>query len=345
MMLKSNQKIINAYYHPTTVVFLDDHQAFLDSIPLALNTHVAYQAFIDPTAAIDYINGHTQYQPLLEQDFLSTNNDSSYHYKLDRKSILHKTLDHKRFSEPSVLITDYAMSGTGYNGLDVCNAIENPYVKKILLTGVADEEVAIEALNNKVIDYYLKKSTQDILPKINELIRHYQQDYFNEMTRVVREGLKASSPLIDDPAVVGYFFALIRQKNIVEYHLHTELSPASLDFFMFNEQGEKHRLLLLNKEDMKVHKEVATDAGAPEALLRVLDSSSSLPLFPTLDGFYHPNIGSDWQKYCYPSTKIHGKEPYLATFIQETNTPPQQGTQAASLQQYFQDNTALNSTT
>lgn len=342
-MLKPNQKIINAYYHPTSVVFLDDHQAFLDSVPLALEANVAYQSFVDPQKAIAYINGHTQYRPLLEQDLQLTDSGQSYHYKLDSESILHKTLDNKRFSEPSVLITDYAMPGSNYNGLDVCNAIDNPYVKKILLTGVADEQIAIEALNNKVIDYYLKKNSQDILPKINELIQQYQQDYFNDMTRVVREGLKVSSPLIDDPAVVGYFFDFIEQKNIVEYHLYTESSPASLDFLLLDEQGKRHRLLLLNKEDIKAHRDVAADAGAPDALLKTLDSLSSIPLFPSLDGFYHPDMTSDWQNHFYPSTKIHGQEDYLATFIQETAPFPKQTEQSVSLQEYLQGNMATTS--
>lgn len=335
MMLKPNTKMINAYYHPTTVVFLDDHQPFLDSIPLALEENVAYQTFSDPRKAIDYINDHTQYHPLVEKDASWTDDHSSYHYKLDVESILHKTQDGKRFSEPSILITDYAMPGYNYNGLDVCEAIDNPYVKKILLTGVADEHIAIEALNNKVIDYYLKKNAQDILPQINELIQRYQQTYFRDMTRVVREGLKLTSPLIDDPAIVGYFFALIEQENIVEYHLLTELSPASLDFLMQDALGNSHRLLLSTQDDIKTHRDVAADAGAPVALLKALENPSNLPLFPSLDGFYHPDLEANWQQYFYPSTKIHGKEPYLAAFIQATDTYHKPKAQYASYQQHL----------
>jgi hypothetical protein len=43
--MNANKKIIDVYYHPTTVVFLDDHQAFLESIPLALEDSVAYKTF------------------------------------------------------------------------------------------------------------------------------------------------------------------------------------------------------------------------------------------------------------------------------------------------------------
>ncbi|SBS36695.1 Response regulator receiver domain protein [Marinomonas spartinae] len=334
-MLKHNKKKINAYYYPTTVVFLDDHQAFLDSIPLALEANVVYQAFSNPQDAVNYINSHTQYHPLMEKDVSWADDHSCYHYKLDVTSIFHQTHEDKRLYEPSVLITDYAMPGNDYNGLDVCQSIDNPYVKKILLTGVADEQVAIEALNNKLIDYYLKKSAQDILPQINELIQRYQQDYFGDMTRVIREGLKVTSPLIDDPAIEEYFFALIEQENIVEYYLCTEFSPASLDFLMINAMGKRHKLLLFTQDDIKTHRDVAADAGAPAALLTALENPSSLPLFPSLDGFYHPDLEENWQQYIYPITKIYGygEESYLAAFIQTIDIPQIQKAPSVSSQQ------------
>lgn len=324
-MLQPDQKKINAYFHPTTVVFLDDHQAFLDSIPLALKADTIYQSFLHPQQAIQYINDNTQHHPALEKDNQWSLNGSDYHYKFDCKSILHKTLNQQRFSEPSVLVTDYAMPGSDYNGLDVCKAINNPYIKKVLLTGVADEHIAIEALNNKVIDFYLKKNVQDVLPKINQLIEKYQQDYFNDMNRVLREGLTLQSPLVEDPAVVDYFFSLMKQKDIVEYHLHTELSPSSADFLLLDNSGKRYRLLLLTKEDIKVHKEIAIDAKAPSGLLKLLDKPTSIPLFPSMDGFYHPNIEDSWQDFFYPCVKIKGEDNYLAAFIEECNiiTPKQ----------------------
>lgn len=336
-LMNTNKKIIDVYYHPTTVVFLDDHQAFLESIPLALEESVAYQTFSNPQKAIDYINGHTQYRPLLEKDLLWTDNNSPYHYKLDTKSILHKTLDNKRFSEPSILITDYAMPGSNYNGLDVCNAIDNPYVKKILLTGVADEQIAIEALNNKVIDYYLKKNAQDILPQVNELIQRYQQSYFSDMTRVIREGLTMNRALIDDPAIVGYFFALIKQEGIVEYHLQAESSSSSLDFLMLDEHGKGYRLVIFDSEDLENHAEVAADADAPEALLEALKQKSQAPIFPSLDGFYHPDMEPNWQNYFYPSKKIGSEKIYIAIFVDEAEIHPMSSKKDIfSFQQYMQ---------
>jgi len=338
MMLNFNKKMIDAYYHPTTVVFLDDHQAFLNSIPLALEANVAYQTFVDPTAAIDYINTRTQYRPLVENDkgWLS-DTPYSYHYKLDVESILHKTHDGDRFSEPSILVTDYAMPGQSYNGLDVCQAINNPYVKKILLTGVADEQIAIEALNNKIIDYYLKKSDLNVFAQINRLIDRYQQEYFNDMTRVIRESLKVSCPLIDDPAIVEYFFSIIEQKNIVEYHLNTHSNSASLDFLLLDECGNTHRLLILNQDDIKAHSELAADSNAPEMLIIALEKHDKVPLFSSLDGFYHPDRQEDWQKYLHPCVQIVGQETYLASFIHAKDIPSTfQTEQCFSFQQYLQ---------
>ncbi|NVK74541.1 MAG: response regulator [Oceanospirillaceae bacterium] len=347
MMLNSDKKMIDAYYHPTTVVFLDDHQAFLNSIPLALEANVAYKPFIDPKAAINYINGRTQYQPLVEKDDSWADNHVSYHYKLNVESILNKTHDGQRFSEPSILVTDYAMPSHDYNGLDVCKAIDNPYVKKILLTGVADEQIAIEALNNKVIDYYLKKSTQNVFTQVNQLIHRYQQEYFHDMTRVIRESLKVSCPLIDDPEIVAYFFAIIEQENIVEYHLNIESKAASLDFLMVDEQGKSHRLLILNQDDLRAHRDVATDVNAPEALLDALQNQTKVPLFSSTDGFYHPDMQTNWEKYLHSSTRIDGRESYIASFISEVDINPTltNTTRIFSFLQYLQNDTSAGSLT
>lgn len=317
MMLNSNKKVIEAYYHPTTVVFLDDHQAFLDSIPLALEANVAYETFVNPQDAIQYINGHTQYSTLVEKDANWADSNALYHFKIDLESIQHKTDCNERFSEPSILVIDYSMPGQNQNGLDVCKAIDNPYVKKILLTGVADEQIAIEALNNKVIDYYLKKSAPEVFTQINQLINHYQQEFFRDMTRVTRESLKVSSPMIDDPALVEHFFNIIEQEKIVEYHLNIDSNAASLDFLMLDEQGRKHRLLILNKDDIRAHTELAEGSNAPIDLLDALQHQTKVPLFPSVDGFYHPDLEASWQKCLHPSIEINGEEPYQLSFIHE----------------------------
>ncbi|ADZ92935.1 response regulator transcription factor [Marinomonas mediterranea] len=315
-MLKPKKKVINAYYHPTTAVFLDDHRAFLNSVPLALEDDIAYQAFSTPHNALEYINNHTCHDSLIQKNDFITDGSKAHHYTLNAAIIESKARFNERFAEPSVLITDYALSGYDLNGLEVCESIKHPNVKKVLLTGVADEQIAIEALNNKVIDYYIKKSSPDVFKLVNQLIHQYQQDYIRETTQVIHESLKLSKPLIEDPAIIEYFYSILKQHHTFEYQVLIESTASSLDFLLLDESAQVKRLLVLDPDDLAVHVEVAQDAHADDELLDELRSGNKIPFFPTADGFYHPDIKKEWENYLHPCVEIVGeKATYLAAFI------------------------------
>ena len=46
---------LTPYFHPTTVVFVDDNQSFLDSLDLELPVGWAYRCFTDPLEAFDFL--------------------------------------------------------------------------------------------------------------------------------------------------------------------------------------------------------------------------------------------------------------------------------------------------
>ncbi|PCH63737.1 MAG: response regulator [Gammaproteobacteria bacterium] len=307
----SNQ--VNVCYYPTTAVFLDDHRTFLNSLPLVIGEDIAMVPFIKPEHAIDYINEKIGSNPICRQDCVTSDmecndgNDADFILKLNVTGIPKKVTDKNRFMEPSVLVVDYDMPGQ--NGLEVCRAIKNPYVKKILLTGVANESIGLEALNDNTIDYYIKKNTPNVFSKINDLIRKYQLQYFHELSSVVRGTLKTACHFMDDEKFKVYFLNLIQDNKIVEYYFNkgSDVDPCS--FTLATGAGRTYRLRIHSDELFEEHIEIASDADAPDELVSMLHQRTHFLDISSFDFYYNDTV-KNWQKYLCEVMKIEGQENY-----------------------------------
>ncbi|AHE66069.1 response regulator containing a CheY-like receiver domain and an HTH DNA-binding domain [Legionella oakridgensis ATCC 33761 = DSM 21215] len=201
---------IPACYFPSTVLFLDDSRDFLLNFVLQLDEGVAYRIFDNPNKTLDYIhNKHCELE-LLNQDGLSEYSDSrrfdliNHTLDLDLAAIHAEVYNPHRFSEISVVVVDYAMPGM--NGLEFCRRIENSNIKKILLSGQADEHLAIEAFNEGLIHRYIKKSDVNAIELITQSIYELQFQYFQAMSDTIVRMLSFMPPrCLQDREFVGFF--------------------------------------------------------------------------------------------------------------------------------------------
>ena len=131
---------LTPYFHPTTVVFVDDNQSFLSSLDLELPVGWAYRSFTDPLEAFDFLEQPAALPPIVERCF-SVQEASGFSptIHLDVSAIEQEINHVERFERISVAVIDYAMPSL--NGLELCEQMTDPWVRKALLTGVADEIV------------------------------------------------------------------------------------------------------------------------------------------------------------------------------------------------------------
>ena len=178
-------------YYPTTIVLVDDSMDFLNNLSLQLDPQLAYQLYGSPLQALDGINTSSSNKPLYER-CLSPYRDyseiASFYsaqqvFVLDFGRIGNQVYNAQRFSEIAVAVVDYDMPEM--NGLEFCQAINNPYIKKILLTGKADERVAVEAFNRGIIDRFIMKSDAQAAEKINAMVGHLQYQYFENIAHTI----------------------------------------------------------------------------------------------------------------------------------------------------------------
>ncbi len=206
---------INLFQHPTTTVYIDDSTAFLYSITLGVD-HQPFRSFSDPFAGLDYVE---RFARNYEFDSSKQNTEEANN-KLGQNFghlTQHKLKNSSRFAEPSVVVVDYSMPQL--NGLDLCSRIQNPYIKKVLLTGVADEKIAIKALNSQLIDFYISKSEASLSQELHRIISHLRDRYFQDIygwTKDVR--LRDCVPYLYDSDFADFFEDVSEQLNIVEHY-------------------------------------------------------------------------------------------------------------------------------
>lgn len=302
-------------YFPSTALFLDDSRDFLLNFVLQLDESVAYRTFDSPRKALDYVHNKRCELELLSQHCLSeyteakncplTNNTTN----LNLAAIYAEVYNPHRFSEISVVVVDYAMPGM--DGLEFCRRIENSNIKKILLTGQADEKLAIAAIDEGLIHRYIKKSDINAAALITKSIYDLQLQYFQAMSEMVVRMLSVTSPsCLHDKKFANFFRQLREEKGITEYYLVDN----SGSFFMLDDDANVSFLIVRNAADIHAHYDWALDNGASEEILEQIASGKKIP------GFWHASSSTlrweDWADCLVPATQFVSDETYYYAYLQ-----------------------------
>lgn len=274
-----NQSIPTCYF-PSTALFIDDSQDFLLNFVLQLDEKVAYRIFDSPFLALDYIKKKRSELDFLSQRCISEYTEAkncpiaNHTVNLDLAAIHAEMYNPRRFSEVSVVVVDYAMPGM--DGLEFCRQLEQTNIKKILLTGQADEALAIEAFNEGLIDRYVKKSDPQATALITKNIYELQQQYFQAMSEMIIRMLAVSYPsCLEDKAFADFFHKLIADNNICEFYL----ADHSGSFVLLDEDATVSYLMVKTQADLRASYDMALDSQASEAVLDSIESGTKIPTF------------------------------------------------------------------
>ncbi len=307
------QNEIPPFYFPTTVVFIDDSPDFLANLSLQLDAGLAYRLYDSPAEALAVLNGAPA-EPSLAERFFSVSRHGeelpfSHHViDLNLDAIAREVHNEHRFEQVSVVVVDYDMPEI--DGLELCRRLGNPTLKKVLLTGKADEKVAVQAFNQGLIDRFILKQDPDVIPVLNRAIVDLQLAYFESLGRTVMDTLALGShAFLRDPVFAEEFRQICNRLDIVEFYL-TALPEGIL---MLDADGVASLLIVQTEEDMLSHYEIAYDQAAPPPLLSALKSNRMVPYFWQTGGEYGPDC--DWQSCLYPATELKGRDWYYYAVV------------------------------
>ncbi len=303
-------------YFPSTVYFIDDSRDFLLNFVLQLDENLAYRIFDSPFDALKQLSAQRSSSTQLSQRCISEYTEAencpltNHTINVDLASIHAEIYNPHRFSEVSVVVVDYAMPGM--NGLEFCERMGDTSIKKILLTGQADEKIAIQAFNDGLIDRYIKKSDPGVTSLITKSIAKLQKEYFQDMSQLISRMLSLNSPsCLKDNKFNHFFKQLCEDNNIVEFYLMDN----SGSFLMLDEDADVSCLIIKNEADLRSHYDIALDNGASNDILTQLKHGEKIPAFVASGLSAEWN---DWSSCLLPASKLQGEDTYYYAYVKDS---------------------------
>lgn len=294
------------FYHPTTVAVIDDSSSYLANIRLQLSKDFPTVLFDDSKEALsilkardnsNHINEFIKITPNdMEHDDCSISNSRTVNVNLS--NLYKKIYDNNRFENIVASLVDFDMPYI--DGIEFCSqlGVFNRRLKKIMLTGKADNNIAVKAFNNGTIDKFIIKGTDDSRDSLLSVLKNQTQKYFSDLSKSLQNELLISpdSPIIND-YYLNIFERTKQQSNFVEYYL--------LDLFgsfLFLDKYAQPTILLVRTEaDIDSYCKIATDSCAPKSIVEKLHSRSHLLYLHTEDDYN--TSPEEWDRFLYPSAR------------------------------------------
>ncbi len=300
---------VPVYRHPALTILVDDNQSFLDSVAFQLQPARAPKLFDNPTTALAWVREAYRGVSTPSQSISVEYDDQFLSFErrivaVDVDRIYRQVMNPRRFCVPAVIVIDYAMPQM--DGVAFCEQLADLPCKKILLTGQADDSIAIAAFNRGTIDRFIKKGAQDALDQLDTAIDELEHAFFRTQSGTMTDLLaRHSFSFLSEPAVAALIGRVCAQYGFVEYYLFAD--PSGIVFI--DMQGKATLMVVETEAGLLAHLEAARDAGAPSSFLDALGELRVLPYFPDT-GVYVDAIGADWLSYCLPAQQCQGRQQY-----------------------------------
>jgi CheY-like chemotaxis protein len=187
------------FHTPGTIVFLDDDPDYLDMLALVLPAHWQVELYLRPQDCIARLQAEP---PIWEADAWTQQQI------IDRwragmpliPQILKYWDDSRRYTLARVLVVDYSMPAM--DGLQVLDNIVDWPGARVLLTGQADEQIAVNAFNRGLIDQFIAKQSPDISRRLIEALERLLTTTSERQSRSWRATLSPDQlALLRNPSV------------------------------------------------------------------------------------------------------------------------------------------------
>ena len=158
------------YRRPGTVIFLDDDIDYLEMLAEVMPDNWFVHLMLRPVACIDMLLEETTFRELdlwRQQQIINRWRDGA--------SLIPQILKYwredgiARFTLAQVCVVDYSMPAM--SGLKVLDALAHWSGSRILLTGRADEQLAVSAFNSGLIQQFIPKQSPDIRERLTSAIQ------------------------------------------------------------------------------------------------------------------------------------------------------------------------------
>ncbi|MDB5900687.1 MAG: putative response regulator, atypical CheY [Ramlibacter sp.] len=258
------------FHRPGTVVFLDDDPDYLEMLALVLPRQWHLQLFMRPTDCIAYL---LREPPFWEAD--AWNQQQLIELWREGKPLIPQILGYwsrytERYALSRVCVVDFSMPGM--DGLQALAELGDWPGSRVLLTGQADEQVAVRAFNRGLIDQFIPKQTPDISRRLVEAVERLLFTAHARHSTTWRSTLKQEqSALLRAPGVDAWLAAYCAKHWVEHVLIGDPFGVLGMDA-----QGKIGWLQLETREGLVAMAELAELAGVPSSGVEEIRSGAKL---------------------------------------------------------------------
>jgi CheY-like chemotaxis protein len=200
---------------PKRIVYVDDDGAFLDALRRIMPKHA--REFRDsPRLTLEAIHGEMPYWRAIELLLANAHESRDTPGGEARMYVKRYFQDWRRFHMTGVLIVDYNMPGM--TGIDLVRELDDCPARRVLLTGVADAEVAVRAFNQGLIQKFIPKSTPNLNREITNSANEMHRSVCEHLGHLMRGTLTGEQvELLHERSVVDGLERKLEELGWIEY--------------------------------------------------------------------------------------------------------------------------------
>lgn len=209
--------LFSLYRRPGGVVFLDDDPDYLEMLAVVMPLHWYARLFLRP---VDCINTLQQEPPLWEAD--AWQQQEIINRWREGAPLIPQILQYwredgtARFALTQVCVVDYSMPAM--SGLRALSELTNWSGSRVLLTGRADEQLAVSAFNRGLIEQFIPKQSPDIRLRLTEAIQHLLNSPNPRQQQTWRATLlREQHALVCDPRIAQTLEELAAKQGWIEH--------------------------------------------------------------------------------------------------------------------------------
>ena len=302
------------FYYPSTIAWVDDDQLFLEAAANALGNLHPLMMFTTPQECLAFFDHYTALLPAM--NFLRGCTDHESYDIIDHmpvdlnvQTLVELRECRERNQEVSVIVVDYKM--LDINGIELCRKLQSLPMKKILLTGEADEQKAVAAFNEGIIDCFISKASLTLTDDIEFHLKRLTQEYFCDRTRSLLAYLEADKHLpLSDQKFIDFFKSWCDIHFISEYYLLDKHG----NFILFDKMGARSHFVIHTEQALNAFVELYNDDRETMSFTQAVAQRKKIPFFGEGKDSWQVEI-PDWLE-CFHSPQVfQGRERYYWAVI------------------------------
>lgn len=252
-----------AYYHPATVCFAHGADGYLRRATRNSTEHWLPAHFDAAEGALLRANAPLSREPLVERCFSPPATPATDARRTIDLGVLAQEIRHiERFSQVSVLVLDWP--DCTESGIAFLGQVENPTVKRLLLTREFDARAAVTGFNDGLLDGYLSKTRLNGPEEVIAHCKELQLAYFRQFNARLTDALhRTPLDFLSDDALTRHITGLIDAYAVTEYYL--AIDPPG--FLMLTREGSPMLCVIQDRALQAQSLATMQRYGAPEALV------------------------------------------------------------------------------